>query len=124
MNESLERIGSDIESKANARIWMDHMVAGENTEGDYLYEGRDSLPEVGSSVTGYYDSGEGSKPYIFRVVGICFYEVQEMRQRNSKSIGAILIDPVMENYLKETPQSQTRPHTGLEIQPHSQTHLM
>jgi hypothetical protein len=81
---------------------VDHIIVGDRYEGDYPY-GIETLPSVGSSVNGYYNNGEGSKPYIFRVVGVCFYEAEVTALRHSKGIGAILIDPVMENHIKETP---------------------
>jgi hypothetical protein len=84
-------------------FWMDHTIAGEDSEGDYCYEGSSNLPTIGSSVHGFYDAGEGSKPYIFRVIGVCFYEFEIGAPRHSKAIGAILIDPVMENHIKEAP---------------------
>jgi hypothetical protein len=85
-----------MESLQGKKFYMDHMIAGEQREGDYLYHGIENLPPIGSSVNGVYRAGEGiSTPYIFRVVGMCFYEVEVNRPRHSKSIGAILIDPVI-----------------------------
>jgi hypothetical protein len=91
-----------LESLKGERFWMDHIIVGDKHEGDYSYE-LETLPNVGSSVNGFYNNGEGSKPYIFRVVGVCFYEAEVTAPRHSKGIGAILIDPVMENHIKETP---------------------
>jgi hypothetical protein len=88
---------AQMESLKDKKFWMDHIIVGDRSEGDYPYEGSSSLPAIGSSVNGFYDAGEGSKPYIFRVIGICFYEVEVSAPRHSKSIGAILIDPVMPN---------------------------
>jgi hypothetical protein len=92
-----------LESLRGEHFWMDHIIAGQEYEGDYLYNGVENLPNVGSSVNGFYDDGDGSKPYIFRVVAVTFYEVEVTAPRHSKSIGAILIDPVMENPVKGTP---------------------
>jgi hypothetical protein len=94
-----------MEELSKETFWMDHMIAGEESEGDYCYEGSSSLPTIGSSVHGFYYVEEDCKPYIFRVIGICFYEFDASEPRHSKSIGAILIDPVMENYIREAPSN-------------------
>lgn len=92
-----------FESLKDARFYMDHIISGKSGyEGDYSYHGIENLPTIGSSVSGFYDAGDGSKPYLFRVVGLTFYEAEVSELRESKAIGAILIDPVMESPVKGT----------------------
>jgi hypothetical protein len=103
MNETMLKRPATEGFPETGAFWMDHMIAGYESEGDRRYEKVNDLPDIGGSVMGYYDDGESSKEYIFRVIAICLYDLEVRPATNSKSIGAILIDPVMENHIKEAP---------------------
>ena len=95
MNETILKRPVTEGFPISGTFWMDHIIAGHEYEGDYQYTNVNALPSIGSTVSGFYNDADTSKQYIFRVIAVCLYEVEVRPAIHSKSIGAILIDPVM-----------------------------